>query len=86
MWKTLNVENYPQVGIQKINTSSHMSSRATSRSDIIVKGKIELRQSSFVNDAAKNWNIAPNIIKQSKSLSCAKREIKKIVQTLPIKI
>ena len=61
-----------------------MPSRATSRGDIIFKGKTELRQSSFVNDAAKNWNSAPNNIKQSKSLSCAKREIKKFVLTLPI--
>ena len=57
-----------------------MSSKATTLGDIIVKGKTELRQSSFVNYAAKNWNEAPNNIKQSKSLSWAKREIKKFVQ------
>ena len=63
---------------------SSMSSRSSSRGDLQVKGKTELRQSSFVNDAANNWNTAPNIIKQSKSLFSAKREIKKFVQTLPI--
>ena len=53
-----------------------MISRASSRGDLVVKGKTELRQSAFVNDAAKTWNNAPNAIKHNKSLSGAKREIK----------
>ena len=82
MWKSVNVENYPQAGIHNVNTNSYMSSRASTLGNLIVKGKTELRQSSFVNDAAKNWNNAPINITQSKSLSNAKREIKIFVQTL----
>ena len=84
MRKSINVENYPQAGIHNVNTNIYMSSRASTRGDLIVKGKTELRQSSFVNDAAKNWNTAPINITQSKSLSNAKREIKKFAQTLPL--
>ena len=84
IWKTINVENYPHGGIHESINLSSMSSRSSSRGDLQVKGKTELRQSSFVNDAANNWNTAPNIIKQSKSLFSAKKEIKKFVQTLPI--
>ena len=84
IWKTINVGNYPQLGIHKINNHNHMISRASSRRDLVVKGKTELRQSAFVNDAAKTWNNAPNAIKLNKSLSGAKREIKKFVLTLPI--
>ena len=71
------MDNFPQLGTHKINNDNHMTSRASSRGDLMVKGKTELRQSAFVNDAAKIWNNAPNSIKQSKSLSGAKREIKK---------
>ena len=63
IWKTLNVDNFPQLGTHKINNDNHMTSRASSRGDLMVKGKTELRQSAFVNDAAKIWNNAPNSIK-----------------------
>ena len=79
-----NMGNYPQLGIHKINNDNHMISRASSRGDLVIKGKTELRQSAFVNDAAKTWNNAPNAIKLNKSLSGAKREIKQFVLTLPI--
>ena len=84
IWKILNVENYPQMGIQKQNREGPMLSRAASRGDLLVKGKTELRQSTFINDASKIWNNAPLTIKQSKTISSAKIEIKKFVKTLPI--
>ena len=56
-----------------------MLSRAASRGDLLVKGKTELRQSTFINDASKIWNNAPLTIKQSKTISSAKIEIKKFV-------
>ena len=36
------------------------------------------------NDAFKIWNEAPTIVKTSKSLPIAKKEIRKYVTTLPI--
>ena len=67
-----------------MNDDGYMISRSSKKGDLIVNGKTELRQSSFKNDAAKNWNNAPEIIKQSKTLYSAKTLIKKFVQTLPI--
>ena len=84
VWKILNVENYPQMGIQKPNSEGPMLSRAASRGDLLVKGKTELRQSSFINDAAKIWNSAPLNIKLCKTISSEKTAIKKFVKTLPI--
>ena len=83
-WKALNVEKYPHIVSQKVNTDGYMISRSSKKGDLIVNGKTELRQSSLKNDAAKNWNNAPEIIKQSKTLYSAKTLIKKFVQTLPI--
>ena len=83
-WKSLNVINYPQIVTQKANSDGQMVSRATSRGDLLVYGKTELRQSSFKNDAAKIWNNAPENIKLCKTLLGAKSLIKKFVQNLPI--
>ena len=58
-------------------------------SDIIVsqKGSNEDGKLHFfgtIIDASKNWNLAPQAIKNSSSISMAKKEIKKFVITLPI--
>ena len=84
IWKSLNVDDYPQIGSLKTCNDAHRASRATTRGDLVIKGKTELRQSSFINDAAKIWNNAPISVKQCKTLFGAKREIKKFVLTLPI--
>ena len=39
IWKTLNMVDYPQFGIHNSSTDGHMVSRATSRGDLVVKGK-----------------------------------------------
>ena len=40
--------------------------------------------STFVNDTAKLWNIAPESIKQSESVYSAKKNIKIYTSSLPI--
>ena len=54
------------------------------RGDIVLQGKSDLCNASFILDASKNWNLAPQAIKNSSSISMAKKEIKKFVITLPI--
>ena len=39
---------------------------------------------TFINDAARLWNLAPRAIKECKSLFTVKKEIKKFVLTLPL--
>ena len=41
--------------------------------------------STFKNDAARLWNLAPAVIKNSVSLYSAKSQIKKFALTLPLK-
>ena len=84
IWKFLNVDNYPQIGSLKTTNDAQRASRSITKDDLIIKGKTELRQSSFINDAAKIWNDAPISVKQCKSLSGAKREIRKLVLTFHI--
>ena len=72
-WKFLNVDDYPQIGSLKIVNDAQRMSRASTRGNLVIKGKTELRQSSFINDAAKIWNNAPTSVTHCKSLSSAKR-------------
>ena len=50
----------------------------------VIDGKSELCSSSFTQDAFKNWNNAPNVIKECNSIDSAKKEIKKLVLTFPL--
>ena len=84
MWKASNVKDYPIKLIKKESNSENMSTRSTTRGDLVLKGKNEMCNSSFILDASKNWNNAPNSIKDSNSIYKAKIEIKKYVSTLPL--
>ena len=50
----------------------------------LIKILIEFQKFLFINDGIRLWNRCPSAIKQSKSLFTVKKEIKKIVVTLPI--
>ena len=43
-----------------------------------------MQDSTFINDAARLWNVAPAAIKNCKTLFAAKKQIKIFVRTLPI--
>ena len=58
--------------------------RATSANIVPETARTTLAQNTFNNDAKKLWNKAPEDIKNAKSLSSAKKAIKKYVTTLPI--
>ena len=47
-------------------------------------GLSEISKKTFINDGVRLWNSCPSVIKQSKSLFTAKKEIKKFVINLPI--
>ena len=84
MWKASNLENYPtKLSKKEINDDNRLT-RSTVRGDIVLQGKSDLCNASFILDASKNWNLAPQAIKNSTSISMAKKEIKKFVITLPI--
>ena len=84
MWKASNLENYPTKLFKKEINYDYRLTRSTIRGDIVLQGKSDLCNASFMLDASKNWNLAPQAIKNSSSISMAKKEIKKFVITLPI--
>ena len=84
MWKASNVVNYPIKLDKKDPLMDNHVTRSTARGDILLQGKSELCNSSFIFDASKIWNSAPFSIKNSNSIYQAKKEIKKYVCTLPL--
>ena len=51
---------------------------------VIETGKTAKSQASFVGDAPRIWNRAPLSVTTAKTLSNAKKEIRKFCKTLPI--
>ena len=77
------LKDYPIKMDKKDINEGQRSTRSNYRGDIVLQGKNDLCHTSFLYDASKNWNNAPNVIKESTSLYKAKKEIKKHVSTLP---
>ena len=83
-WKTVNVVNYPiSLLPTKVKMSEHMV-RSGTRKQFNEYAKLKVSKSSFVYDAAKLWNQAPQTIKDCKSLQSAKRTINQYCKSLPI--
>ena len=84
MWKSTHTDNYP-IQSQKLKYKPEvMSTRAANRGDLVIDAATQKSQATFLNDAFKLWNAAPNEIKNSNTLQIAKKEIRKFVTTLPI--
>ena len=84
MWEATHLTNDPT----KVTTLSSLENAPNTRfrSDGNLKeiGKSIVMQSTFLNDATKAWNLAPQLIKMSKSVFTAKKNIKQFVKSLPI--
>ena len=84
MWKAINVDKYP---LQlKRHNSEHIgaTTRADSRNRPCNIGKSNLTHNTAVSDAVRVWNLAPEKIKDCKSVGQAKNAIKSFVEKLPI--
>ena len=80
MWKATNYKNYP-LNIDQLQPAAN--GRATRG---ISKGKLSepATLNTFIGNATRLWNKAPNVIKTAKSISIVKKEIKQYCKTLPI--
>ena len=83
-WKALNNCNTSLNHLRQKAEVSMRTSRATSNGDLVEDGSSNIALCAFQNDATRSWNRTPLIIKSSKSLDSAKKEIRKFVLSLPI--
>ena len=85
-WKAMNDNEYP-VKLRRENrreTDNNRTLRASTIRDMEEGGRYKTTQNSFVRDTGHVWNQAPKEIKETKTLSEAKAEIKKYCKSLPI--
>ena len=86
VWKGLNIVNYP-IHLESNNSEMNESLRVLRPSTVRnwnQDARSRAAEESFSRNAAKLWNSAPQIIKDSKSIYSAKIEIKKYCKTWPI--
>ena len=80
MLKASNIPSYP-LNIEKIK---HPLDTRTTRSVTAENLREPRTQLTFIGDATRLWNNAPNAIRVAKSISIVKKEIKKYCKELPI--
>ena len=83
-WKAENIPNYPIKVNKKSISDESMNTRSITTGKLVESGMSDLVKESFIGDGEKTWNKIPATIKNSKTLSMAKNEVKKFVKTLPV--
>ena len=76
LWKAVNSENNPLKFTHQTPAENGMVTRAVSDKKLVQTKGSTLTNDSFIYDATKLWNLAPESIKMSSSLLSAKAEIK----------
>ena len=84
VWKSLNLADYPIQWKCRTEVMKKAGLKTSNKPDLISSGKTNMQDSTFINDAARLWNVAPAAIKNCKTLFAAKKQIKIFVRTLPI--
>ena len=84
VWKAINIKGFPIKVKKQMTTQDSRITRGVTFGKLIEEGSSKLTINSFVGDAIRLWNNAPEEIKKTKSVYSAKLEINKFVRTLPI--
>ena len=85
IWKAINLPKYPIKVTKQSTPTNARTTRGVTAGKLIEIGSSSQSLNSFIGDATRLWNKAPDTIKESTSLYSAKVEIKKFVSTIPIK-
>ena len=84
LWKAINTDNNPLNFRQQQPAANGRETRGVAEGKIIQSKGSTLAKDSFVYDATKIWNDAPDAIKSAKTMYSAKAEIKKFCVSLPM--
>ena len=82
-WKMVNIKDYPLKFEQKQIDSNSRATRSISNGEVIEYGSSKIGTSTFISEAARAWNKMLPFLKDIKTVYSAKKEIRKIVVTLP---
>ena len=84
LWKATHKDNNPLKFTQLTPAENGKESRAVANKKLIQSKGSTLTMDSFVYDATKMWNNAPDSLKNANSLYSAKSEIKSYCKLLPL--
>ena len=84
IWKSQNVQDYPLKIQKQASDTTRACTRAEANERPIEIGVKELTRRTCISDAVRVWNKTPEVVKNSKSVFVAKKEIKAFVRSLPI--
>ena len=84
IWKARNTENNPLKIQPRITSVETRKTRSVSKGTLANKGSATITTNTFIEDAIRVWNNAPEAIKSAKTLYSVKTEIKRYCNTLPI--
>ena len=84
VWKSKQSSTFPTQWESKNEVSQERRTRSDKENPLMETTGGQIITSTFVSDAARLWNSAPDSIKSSTSLHMAKKNIKEFSLTLPI--
>jgi hypothetical protein len=84
MWKASNDPQYPIKMKTRERQENAMETRSVTRGDLTEAGRSTRAKKSFMCDAAKVWNKAPEKNRTSKTLTTTKKAIRNHCKSLPI--
>ena len=84
IWKACNIPKFPIKIIRQSTPIDSRTTRGVTKGRLMEQGSSNLSTNSFIGDATRLWNRAPEVVKNTETLNKAKIEIKKFVLTLPI--
>ena len=84
MWKMENDEEYPVKGERQTAPENGRETRGCTSGKWIEFGVSSKAKASFLGDAIRLWNKAPEKLKVAKTINGAKKDIKKFCMTLPV--
>ena len=84
MWKASNDPQYPIKMKTRERQENAMETRSVTRGDLTEAGRSTRAKKSFMCDAAKVWNKAPEKIRTSETLTTAKKAIREHCKSLSI--
>ena len=83
VWKSLKSDSHPTKWARRNDSNPELRTRSADVNQLIEAYGGKILTSTFVSDAAKLWNKAPDSIKQCESLNAVKKQIKMYTETLP---
>ena len=84
VWKASQDPKYPTQWDKRRDHQKRTGLKTSNKPELITSGKTRIQENTFFNDAAHLWNTAPKSIKDCKTVSAAKKQIKLFVKMLPL--